>query len=133
MGYDMYYRFDPNDEYDKDELLARLVNAGADIEEFEDGSGGIFFLCFGLWFSESAENIARGDWLWSRMPPDEDFMVEFFNFAKKIGCTLFDAQTGKAITPLGMKEAVADREAGQRRIASLLGATVGTDNKSKDH
>ena len=129
----MYYRFDTSDGYDKDNLLSRLVDAGAEVIEFDDGSGGIFFLCFGIWFIDSPEHIARGDWLWSRMPPDEGFMLEIFKFAEKLGCSLFDPQSGKAITPLGMKEALADREAGQRRIASLLGATVGSDHKPKDH
>jgi hypothetical protein len=133
MGYDMHYRFDPSDEYDADKLLSRLVDAGAEIAKFDDGSGGIFFLCFGTWFIESPEHIARGDWLWSRMPPDEGFMLEFFEFAEKLGCTLFDPQSGEAITPLGIKEALADREAGQRRIASLLGATVGSGDKPNDH
>lgn len=133
MGYDMGYHFDPGEEYDKEELLKRLVNAGAELVQWEDGTRDVFFGPVGIWFVESPEKIAKGEWLWSRMPPGEEWLIDFVELAGKLGCTLFDPQTGKSITPVRMKEALADREAGQRLISSLLGAAVGEHDEPIDH
>ena len=133
MGYDMCYRFDSGEAYDKSDLLRRLRDAGAHVLEDANGGPEVQFIGFGIFFSRSEKNIAKGDWLWSRMPPWEEAFADFFAFAERLGCELVDPQVEIPITLENIKEVLAEREVQQRRIAELLGSTVPTKEGPKDH
>lgn len=123
MGYDIELRFGASHPYNKQELIARLAEAGAELNEDEHYAPDphISYCGYGLFLSENKQAIAEGRWVFGRAPRDEKRLRKFIKFARELGCTLYDPQLKVDIAKSTIHRVIENMEKSDNTRATYFG------------
>jgi len=93
MGYDLELRFDPNEEYNREALISRFCQAGAELiydPHYDEPVIHIADLTI-VWLSKSEAAIIDGRWVFFRAPLTATGLNDLLAFAGRVGCNLYNS------------------------------------------
>ena len=127
MGYDLELVGDPAVVRDREELVRRLCEAGAEVHY--DQTSPTFpepvihwpGLGHGIWLNRSERALWEGRWATLRAPGTEDGLRALLAFAERADCRVYDPQEKVYVTEETLGVVQTGREKFARVVASLFG------------
>jgi hypothetical protein len=132
LGYDIEFRFDPKEKYDKKELLDRFVRAGASLEHdhgmprYHDP---IILMPagYGAFLNPTPEAIREGRWVDGRCPRNLDGLERYVQFADAVRARLYDPQANIYVTIETIPQVLASLNKFMGMLGGLIGGTAGSN------
>ena len=134
MGYELEFRFDPSEQYDKHRLMGRLTAAGALLVEdahYEDGFH-VIYGGTGIHRLKGKNNLDRGIWLDCRAPPSRPALISLLGLAERLGCTLHDPQLEIDVRMDNVDMVMTNLQHFCRMVAGLSGTAGNAESQDGD-
>jgi hypothetical protein len=134
MGYELQFRFDPSEPYDKHRLMSRLTAAGALLVEdshYEDGVH-VIYGGTGIHRLKGKNNLDRGVWLDCRALPSRPALISLLGFAERLGCTLHDPQLKIDVRLDNVDMVLTNLQRTFRMLAGLFGTAGNAESQDGD-
>ena len=92
MGYDLEFRFDSNEEYNRDALFDRFCQAGAELIDDPHYDEPVIHISglTDIWLNKSEAALMDGHWAFFRAPLTTTGLKYLLAFASRAGCKLYN-------------------------------------------
>jgi hypothetical protein len=134
MGYELEFRFDPSEQYDKHRLMSRLTAAGALPVEDPHYEDGVHFIYAGTGIHrrKGKNTLDRGIWLDCRAPPSRPALIRLLGLAERLGCTLHDPQLKIDVGPDNVDMVMKSLQQFYGMLAGLFGTAGNAESQDGD-